>query len=129
SRRGLSSPCRESLASDSLLNPAVSSNVAVTFHFGRCSMSSTATAGLAPIRVVRRQPVRPTVTVTIRLTRPSFLDLRLQGDPWIVDRGAETLGLFFNSWELTSVRGMPVDVPGFNQLLDRLRHRRPRRRC
>jgi hypothetical protein len=91
-------------------------------------MVTTATAGPAPMRVVRRQSIRPTVNVRLRLTRPSFTDLRLAGDPWIEHRGEERLVMYFNNWPLAVVRGIALDAPALNQLLDRIRHRPPRRR-
>jgi hypothetical protein len=79
-------------------------------------------------RVVRRQAIGPAVKVSIRPVRPSMLDLRLMGDPWIVDQGAENLALCFNDCQLASLRGLTLEVPSFNRILDRMRHRLPRRR-
>jgi hypothetical protein len=91
-------------------------------------MPTTVTAAKGQMRVVRRQSTRPTIKVTLRLTRPSLLDLRLAGDPWIIDRGQELLAMCFNNCQLASIGGLALDVPALNQLLDRLRHRQPRRR-
>ena len=91
-------------------------------------MSPAATTGPAQLRVVRRQSIRPTLKVTLRLIRPSLLDPRLAGDPWVVDRGGERLALCFNNHALAGLRGLALDVPGLNALIDRLRRRPPRRR-
>ena len=80
------------------------------------------------LRVVRRQAIGSTIRIAIRPVRPSLLDLRLAGDPWILDHGEENLALCFNDWQLASVRGLPLELPSLNRLLDRLRHRLPRRR-
>jgi hypothetical protein len=81
------------------------------------------------MRVLRRQSIRPIARLCIRLKRPSVLDLRLTGDPWIIPHGDEHAALCFGDWELTSVRGSRFDLSTLNQLLSSLRHRRPRRRC
>jgi hypothetical protein len=91
-------------------------------------MSQASTADHPQIRVVRRQAVRPTISLSLRPVRPSLLDLRLAGDPWIVPQGENLLALCFSDWQLASLRGMGLDLPGLNQLLDRMRHRRPRPR-
>jgi hypothetical protein len=91
-------------------------------------MSPAATAQQAQLRVVRRQSTRETIGVSLRLIRPSVLDLRLAGDWWMVDRGGERLGLYFNNWQLTGLRGLPFDLPALNHLIDQLRRRRPRHR-
>jgi hypothetical protein len=90
-------------------------------------MLSVAPARPSQIRVLHRQPLRPTVKVTVHPVRPSVLDSRIVGDPWICPSGDETLSLCFNTWQMAAVRGVELDVPALNGLLDRLRNRRPRR--
>jgi hypothetical protein len=80
------------------------------------------------IRVLRRQSLRRPTRVAVYPVRPSVLDLRISGDPWISAADEETLSLCFNSWQMTAVRGVCFDLPAFNGILDRLRHRLPRRR-
>jgi hypothetical protein len=80
------------------------------------------------IRVVRRQSLHPTVKVYVRPVRPSLLDLRLAGDPWVVEQGEEQLAVCFNDWQLTNLSGLALELPSLNRLLDRMRHRLPRRR-
>ena len=64
----------------------------------------------------------------LRMVRPSLLDLRFTGDPWIVDREDGSFRLFLGDYCLTGFQGMTLDLPSFNQVLDRLRSRRPRPR-
>jgi hypothetical protein len=61
------------------------------------------------------------------MVRPSLLDLRFTGDHWIVDRKDGSFKLFLGDYCLTGFRGMTFDLPSFNQALDRMRTRRPRR--
>ena len=65
----------------------------------------------------------------LRMVRPSLLDLRFTGDPWIVDREDGSFRLFLGDYCLTWFQGMTFDLPAFNQALERLRSRRPRPRC
>lgn len=81
-----------------------------------------------PIRIVQRQRVRRTVKVTVPSRRPSLLDPRLRGDPWILPRADGTLALCFDQWEMAAVGGCLLDLPSLNTLLHRARHRYPRRR-
>jgi hypothetical protein len=92
------------------------------------SMLQAPPAGPSQMRVVRRQSTRPTVRVFVRPLRPSLLESRLAGDPWIIPHDAETLALCFDDWPLAAVGGLPLDLPFFNHLLERLRTRPPRRR-
>jgi hypothetical protein len=79
-------------------------------------------------RIVSRRSARKTVTVAIRSARPSLLDLRLRGDPWICAHGDETVGVYFDSCELLTVAALPLDAAGLYFQLDALRHRRPRKK-
>lgn len=62
------------------------------------------------------------------MVRPSLLDLRFTGDPWVVDRADGTFSLCLGDYCLARVAGTTFDQPSFNQVLDRLRNRRPRHR-
>lgn len=62
----------------------------------------------------------------LKLIRPSFLDLRFSGDPWIEDGGNGICDLCLGDYRLASIRGMAFDLPALNRLLDTARHRRPR---
>lgn len=66
----------------------------------------------------------------LRMVRPSLLDLRFTGDPWIV--GGEEDGTFtlcLGDYCLAGIRGVTFDLPSFNHVFDRLRNRRARRRA
>jgi hypothetical protein len=80
-----------------------------------------------PIRV---RPSRRTgasvLDLRVRTVRPSFLDLRFSGDAWVLDHGEELLDLCLGGSRLAGIRGLPLDLPSLNQLLDRARHARPR---
>jgi len=63
------------------------------------------------------------------MVRPSLLDLRFTGDPWIVDAQDGTFTLCLGDYCLAGIRGVTFDLPSFNKVFDRLRNRRPRRRA
>jgi hypothetical protein len=87
------------------------------------------TSSTQTVRVLRRKAVRQTVRVTIIARRPSLLDARLRGDPWILHREDGTLALCFDAWEMAAVAASPFDLPSLNALLHQVRHRCPRRRA
>jgi hypothetical protein len=58
------------------------------------------------------------------MVRPSLLDLRFTGDPWIVDRRDGTFTLCLGDYCLVGIHGVTFDLPSFNQVLDRMRSRR-----
>jgi hypothetical protein len=68
-------------------------------------------------------------TFRVRSVRPSILDLRFCGDPWIKAGRDGKFVICLGDYNLTSLDGLPIDLPGLNALLDRVRHRRPRRRA
>lgn len=80
------------------------------------------------IRILQRHPLRCTVRFSLPAKRPSLLDPRLRGDPWILPRADGNLSLCFDCWEMAAVGGSALDVPSLNGLLHRVRHRTPRRR-
>jgi hypothetical protein len=89
---------------------------------------STALSETPPtVRILHRKTVAQTMRIAGR--RPSVLDLRLQGDPWIQPRADGTLALCFDAWEMASVSAVALDVPALNGLLHHVRHRSPRRGC
>jgi hypothetical protein len=77
-------------------------------------------------RIVRRCPAHRKVIVAVRAVRPSLLDLRLQGDPWIIYAN-DRAGVYFGRCQLTSLPAVPLDVPALNNQLQTFRHRTPRR--
>src|SRR5262249_3500964 len=63
----------------------------------------------------------------LRMVRPSLIDPRFTGDPWIVDCGGGAFSLCLGDYCLAGISGVTIDLPSFNQVFDRLRNRRPRR--
>jgi len=72
-----------------------------------------------------RKRARPE-SLRVRATRPSLLDLRFTGDPWIEMNSDGRLVLRLGGYSVASIDGSPIDLPVLNGLLDRIRHRRPR---
>lgn len=69
-----------------------------------------------------RRAVLPFPTV-----RPSVLDLRFTGDPWVVARADGGASLCLDGYQLTSLSALPFDLPSLNRTLCHLR-RPPARR-
>ena len=63
----------------------------------------------------------------LRSVRPSLLDLRFTGDPWIVPQQNGVLRLCVGNTPLADIRAQALDLPSLNQTLERLRLRG--RRC
>jgi hypothetical protein len=117
----------QDLASDSLSRFTENDQVPFPSEEGEFMLEAPP-AGSPQLRVVRRQSIRPPIRVVIRPSRPSLLEGRLAGDPWVVHQSGENLALCFSDWPLATVRGLPLDVPSLNRILERLRTRPPRRR-
>jgi hypothetical protein len=64
----------------------------------------------------------------LKMVRPSLLDLRFTGDPWIVARSDGILKLCLGDYCLSGIHGMSLDLPSLNRMLDNMRHRRAQRR-
>jgi hypothetical protein len=77
-----------------------------------------------PVRRHRRSSARPELSFCT--VRPSVLDLRFTGDPWIVGRPDGRLVLCLGDYQLNPVNATSLDVPWLNSLVDQARHRRPR---
>jgi hypothetical protein len=78
-------------------------------------------------RIMYRLSLQPVFPPTLEAVRPSLLDERVRGDCWIVARSGGWYGLCFDNRPLVYLSASPVDVPSLNMLVDRLRHRFPRR--
>ena len=63
----------------------------------------------------------------LRSVRPSLLDLRFTGDPWVVAHQDGTASLCLDDYQLLHVRLLPLDVPSFNRTLLGMRHLQARR--
>jgi hypothetical protein len=72
--------------------------------------------------------VRSKETFRLPSVRPSILDLRFCGDPWIKAGQDGKVAIYLGDYRLVSIDGLPIDLPALNAILDRVRHRRPRRR-
>jgi hypothetical protein len=75
----------------------------------------------------RLQIGRKHVTLRMRATRPSILDSRIQGDPWVVAHGNHTAGVYFGACQFLQLPAVPLDAMALNTQLFALRHRLPRR--
>jgi hypothetical protein len=62
----------------------------------------------------------------LRAVRPSVLDQRFCGDPWIVVGEDGQFAICLGDYSLASINSLSLDLPALNGLLDRVRHRRPR---
>jgi hypothetical protein len=90
--------------------------------------NSGAHNSIQDLRITHRLSLQPTFVPTFETVRPSLLDRRLCGDCWIVARSAGMYGLCFDNRPLVYLSASPVDVSSLNMLVDRMRHRFPRRR-
>src|SRR3712207_2014073 len=70
---------------------------------------------------VRRPPLRS--------VRPSLLDLRFTGDPWMADRRDGTASLCLDDYRLAQIGVLSLDVPSFYRSLLRMRQRQACREC
>jgi hypothetical protein len=64
---------------------------------------------------------------SLRSVRPSLLDLRFTGDPWMVPDEDGTAALCLDDYRLVYVTLLPLDVPSFNRAVLNLRQCRTRR--
>ena len=69
------------------------------------------------------QPLAP-----LRSIRPSLLDVRFRGDPWVVAHEDGTASVRLDDYGLARIQTLPFDVPSLNQLLLQLRTWQMRRR-
>lgn len=73
-------------------------------------------------------PPAATPLAPLRSIRPSLLDLRFTGDPWVVHDEDGTASLRLDDYRLARIDTMPFDLPCLNQLLLQLRQWQIRRR-
>ncbi len=69
---------------------------------------------------------RPARLVTMRASRPSLIDLRFKGDPWIVADGARG-SVRLGDYPLAQVVVSPLDLPSLNSTLWQIRLGQARR--
>lgn len=70
----------------------------------------------------------PAIAPPLRSVRPSLLDLRFTGDPWVVDQRDGTASLRLDDYRLARIQTSPFDLPSLNQTLLQLRQWQMRRR-
>jgi len=70
----------------------------------------------------------PAASPPLRSVRPSVLDLRFTGDPWVVDQQDGTASLRLDNYRLARIQTLPFDLPSLNRLLLQLRQCQMRRR-
>jgi hypothetical protein len=93
---------------------------------GHASMSPLTASPTSPRRSAPAPAAPGARDLSIRTRRPSLLDLRFCGDPWVVARDQGPLLLCLGAFPLAHIEGLPLDLPSLNQLLARARCRRPR---
>jgi hypothetical protein len=71
--------------------------------------------------VMTRSINPPKPPTPIRSVRPSLLDVRFTGDPWVVDHEDGTASVRLDNYRLARIHTMPFDLPSLNQLLLQLR--------
>jgi hypothetical protein len=79
-----------------------------------------------PEATVRRPRRAPTSGLPFRTVRPSLLDHRFRGDPWIVAGPDGTFALCLGSYRLLMLDVVRLDLPALNHLLERVRAAAPR---
>lgn len=81
------------------------------------------------LRSVMPRAVCPSeIAPPLRSVRPSLLDLRFTGDPWVVDHQDGTASVRLDNYRLARIQATPFDVPSLNHLLQQLRQWQMRRR-
>ena len=70
----------------------------------------------------------PTPSDSVRCVRPSLLDLRFTGDPWVVDQEDGSASVRLDNYPLAFIQAMPFDMPSLNRLFLELRQWQMRRR-
>ncbi len=70
----------------------------------------------------------PSPLSRLRSVRPSLLDVRFTGDPWVVDHADGTASVRLDNYRLARIQTMPFDLPSLNHLFLQLRQWQIRRR-
>lgn len=91
-------------------------------------MIKTLPCATGRLHLARRVPLRPALHLRPGTFRPTALDMRFAGDAWIFDRGDGSLSLCVGNYSLARIRGLALDLPSLNHVLERVRLRGPRRR-
>jgi hypothetical protein len=86
-------------------------------------MPKSAVPTLVPAAPVAKPATR---RITIRACRPSFIDLRFKGDPWVV-RKEQAAVVCLGDFTMGQVTVSPLDVPSLNRALLQVRFGQARR--
>jgi len=78
---------------------------------------------LAPSPTAHNRSVR---RVVIRASRPSLIDLRFKGDPWVVAQGTAA-SVCLGDYPMAQIAVSPLDVPSLNRTLQQVRMGQARR--
>jgi hypothetical protein len=85
-----------------------------------------------PCRVPKQPPPRlvppDRSPLPLRSIRPSLVDVRFTGDPWVVAQDDGTASLRLDNYRLARIQTSHLDLPSLNGLLLQLRHWQLRRR-
>jgi hypothetical protein len=65
--------------------------------------------------------------ITIRACRPSLIDLRFKGDPWVVRKEQEAAVVCLGDFSMGQVTVSALDVPSLNRALLQVRYGQARR--
>jgi hypothetical protein len=82
------------------------------------------TLNVAPPAHVQRPPLR---RVHIRASRPSLIDLRFKGDPWVVSDGV-VAAVCLGDYPMSQIAASPLDLPSLNRTLQQIRLGQARRK-
>jgi hypothetical protein len=66
---------------------------------------------------------------SVRAVRPSLIDLRFKGDPWVVDNQDGTASLCLGAYSALHIAVSPLDLPALNRALSQVRQGQARRLC
>jgi hypothetical protein len=64
--------------------------------------------------------------VVIRASRPSLIDLRFKGDPWVVNHGT-VAAVCLGDYPMAHISASPLDLPTLNRALQQVRFGQARR--
>jgi hypothetical protein len=77
---------------------------------------------------VRPSGASLSIPFPLRSVRPSLLDLRFTGDPWVVDHRDGTSSVKLDDYRLARIQTLSFDLPSLNRLWMQLRQCQMRRR-
>jgi hypothetical protein len=78
------------------------------------------------LNVASSPPSQRSLSRVIRASRPSLVDLRFKGDPWVVQDGSQA-AVCLGDYPMTQLAVAPFDVPSLNRTLQQIRLGQARR--